>query len=71
MDRGDGLPKETKDKIFDPFFTTKIYGSGIGLSISREFVDAVGGTLKLYDRDGGGTVAEVVLPCLKHNEVHA
>jgi len=69
MDRGDGLPKDSKDKIFDPFFTTKIYGSGIGLSISREFVNAVGGTLKLYDREGGGTVAEVVLPCQKGSEV--
>ncbi len=63
MDRGDGLAKGSKDKIFDPFYTTKINGSGIGLSISREFVTAVGGTLKLYDRDGGGTVAEVTLPC--------
>ena len=63
LDRGDGLAKDSKDKIFDPFYTTKINGSGIGLSISREFVTAVGGTLKLYDRDGGGTVAEVVLPC--------
>ena len=65
LDRGDGLAKESKDKIFDPFYTTKINGSGIGLSISREFVTAVGGTLKLYDREGGGTVAEVVLPCSK------
>lgn len=65
LDRGDGLAKEAKDKIFDPFYTTKINGSGIGLSISREFVAAVGGTLKLYDRDGGGTVAEVVLPSSK------
>ncbi len=65
LDRGDGLAKEAKDKIFDPFYTTKTKGSGIGLSISREFVMAVGGTLKLYDRDGGGTVAEVVLPCSK------
>ena len=63
LDRGDGLAKGSKDKIFDPFYTTKINGSGIGLSISKEFVTAVGGTLKLYDREGGGTVAEVVLPC--------
>ena len=69
LDRGDGLVKDSKDKIFDPFYTTKINGSGIGLSISREFVTAVGGTLKLYDRDGGGTVAEVVLPCSDSEEV--
>ncbi len=63
MDRGNGLPKETKEKLFDPFFTTKIHGSGIGLSISKDFVQARGGSLRLYDREGGGTVAEVNLPC--------
>ncbi|MCR5732269.1 MAG: HAMP domain-containing histidine kinase, partial [Sphaerochaetaceae bacterium] len=59
MDRGDGLPKEGKQKLFDPFFTTKIHGSGIGLSISKQFLNARGGDIKLYDREGGGTVAEV------------
>ena len=63
MDRGDGLPPDTREKLFDPFFTTKIHGSGIGLSISKQFVESRGGSLKLYDRDGGGTVAEVSLPC--------
>ena len=62
MDRGDGIPQNTRAKLFDPFFTTKIHGSGIGLAISKQFVEAQGGTLKLYDRDGGGTVAEVNLP---------
>ena len=64
MDRGDGLPEGTREKLFDPFFTTKIHGSGIGLSISKQFVEAQGGSLKLYERDGGGTVAEVTLPCI-------
>ncbi|MBQ7282124.1 MAG: HAMP domain-containing histidine kinase, partial [Spirochaetales bacterium] len=62
LDRGDGIPQNTRAKLFDPFFTTKIHGSGIGLAISKQFVEAQGGTLKLYDRDGGGTVAEVSLP---------
>ncbi len=59
MDRGDGLPKDGKQKLFDPFFTTKIHGSGIGLSISKQFLNARGGDIKLYDRDGGGTVVEL------------
>ena len=63
MDRGNGLPEGTREKLFDPFFTTKIHGSGIGLSISKLFVESRGGSLKLYDREGGGTVAEVTLPC--------
>ncbi len=61
-DRGEGLPEGVKDKIYDPFFTTKTSGSGIGLSISRQFVRARGGNLNLYPREGGGTVAQVVLP---------
>ncbi|MBP5162912.1 MAG: HAMP domain-containing histidine kinase [Spirochaetales bacterium] len=64
LDRGDGIPQNIRAKLFDPFFTTKIHGSGIGLAISKQFVEAQGGTLKLYDRDGGGTVAEVSLPSI-------
>jgi len=61
-DRGDGIPEENMEKIFDPFFTTKIHGSGIGLAICRQFIRAKNGNLKLYARDGGGTIAEVILP---------
>lgn len=64
MDRGDGIPEEAMKKIFDPFFTTKIHGSGIGLSISNQFVSAAGGVLSLSPRDGGGTIVEVELPYL-------
>ncbi len=63
MDRGDGIPEQNREKLFDPFFTTKIHGSGIGLSISRQFVESRGGSLRLYAREGGGTVSEVSLPC--------
>ncbi|MDD3904562.1 MAG: ATP-binding protein [Sphaerochaeta sp.] len=62
LDRGDGIKSGDEKKIFDPFFTTKIHGSGIGLSISRQFVKARGGNIRLYQREGGGTVSEVVLP---------
>jgi two-component system sensor histidine kinase HydH len=61
-DRGEGIDEANLEKIFDPFFTTKIHGSGIGLAICRQFVRARNGNLKLYAREGGGTVAEVILP---------
>jgi two-component system sensor histidine kinase HydH len=60
-DRGTGLPVGAEDKIFNPFFTTKEKGSGIGLAISSQFVKAQQGTLTLFPREGGGTVARVVL----------
>jgi signal transduction histidine kinase len=70
IDSGVGLPGGQEKMIFDPFFTTKTQGSGIGLAISRRFVESAGGTLKLRRReleDGAlfsskGTIAEVVLP---------
>ena len=61
-DRGDGIPAVLMDKIFDPFFTTKIHGSGIGLAICRQFVRARGGDVRLFARENGGTVTEVILP---------
>lgn len=61
-DRGTGIPKSARDKLFDPFFTTKENGSGIGLSISKQFIEARNGSLQLLDRNGGGTVARIILP---------
>ena len=61
-DRGCGIKTEDTGRIFYPFFTTKINGSGIGLSISSQFMKAAGGTLSLYPRPNGGTIAEAVFP---------
>lgn len=44
-DNGQGIPEELLDKIFIPFFTTKKEGSGIGLSICRQIINAHGGTI--------------------------
>ena len=61
-DRGPGISDEIREKIFDPFFTTKSSGTGLGLPIVKRLVEAQGGTVGLGPREGGGTVAEVVLP---------
>lgn len=61
-DRGRGIPEENLKHIFDPFFTTKSKGSGVGLSIVKNFVEAAGGGLKIRPLPDGGTAAEVTLP---------
>lgn len=61
-DRGKGIPSELSEKVFDPFFTDKVHGSGVGLSLSRRFVEAAGGALSLLSRSGGGTEARITLP---------
>ncbi|WP_306350078.1 sensor histidine kinase [Flavobacterium sp. '19STA2R22 D10 B1'] len=46
-DSGKGIEKEIEDKIFLPFFTTRIEGAGIGLTLSRNIIEAHGGYLTL------------------------
>ena len=62
LDRGPGISQDSRERIFDPFFTTKSGGTGLGLPIVRRLMDAQGGSVSLSAREGGGTVAEVVLP---------
>lgn len=46
-DDGEPIPKDIIPHIFVPFFTTKKGGSGIGLSISRQIMRAMGDTIEL------------------------
>lgn len=61
-DRGKGFALSESKKMFNLNYTTKKHGSGIGLYLSKIFVEAQKGSLKLYPREGGGAVAEVILP---------
>ena len=61
-DRGPGLSVEDAARGFDPFFTTKVRGTGVGLAISKRFVEAAGGTLRLRPARAGGAEAVVTLP---------
>jgi two-component system sensor histidine kinase HydH len=62
FDRGRGIAPADRERIFDPFFTSKSAGTGIGLSISKRFVEAAGGRIETEDREGGGLVVRVLLP---------
>ncbi len=63
LDEGVGLPQS--ENLFVPFFTTKPGGSGIGLVLARQIIEAHGGTLTLVNRDDGrGAIARLRLRTL-------
>jgi nitrogen fixation/metabolism regulation signal transduction histidine kinase len=62
LDDGPGLAATAN--LFVPFFTTKPGGSGIGLVLCRQIVEAHGGALSLTNRlDARGCIARLQLPC--------
>lgn len=70
-DTGIGIPQDKIDKIFDPFFQTDLpksivnIGSGIGLSITKEFVRIHGGRIKVESEVGKGSCFRVILPLIE------
>jgi signal transduction histidine kinase len=61
-DRGGGLPAEVRQRLFQPFVTGRTDGVGLGLSLAHRIVGLHGGTLRLEDREDGGTRAVISFP---------
>ena len=61
-DNGKGIKDEDKDRIFLPNFTTKSGGSGVGLSLSYNIVQAAGGTISFESQEGEGAEFVITLP---------
>ena len=61
-DRGDGFSIAEAEALGTLFYTTKEEGLGLGLSLSQATVERLGGGVRLYRREGGGTITEVSIP---------
>ena len=65
-DGGTGIPADRREVVFQAFQrdgdTDTSSGVGLGLSVVRGFVEAMGGTVGVDDAPGGGTVVQVDLP---------
>ena len=66
-DNGMGMSADFKDTIFDPFtraensLTSKIQGTGLGMAITRNLVEAMGGTIDVESEPGQGSCFEVLI----------
>jgi signal transduction histidine kinase len=69
-DNGAGIPKERLEKIFEPFFSTKPpgQGTGLGLFVTREIIDKLGGSISVDSQVGHGSQFTVRVP-EKHPEM--
>ena len=61
-DRGPGMSGEVLQKALLPFYSTKERGTGLGLALCREIVEAHRGKLRIARREGGGLVVSCSLP---------
>ena len=61
-DRGRGMTGEELAHSLVPFYSSKPLGTGLGLPLCNEILEAHGGRLRLQDREGGGVVVTCLLP---------
>jgi signal transduction histidine kinase len=61
-DRGPGMSEKVLENATLPFYSTKERGSGLGLALCREIVEAHGGCIRLENREGGGLRVGIELP---------
>lgn len=65
-DHGSGIEDDIRDRIFEPFFTSwsgsPASGLGLGLSICKDIVDAMEGSISVESEKGAGTTFSVLVP---------
>ena len=61
-DQGVGLPSSEVAQIFEPFYTNKAEGTGLGLAVVKEIVNAHGGHITCDSTEGVGTTFTMLLP---------
>ncbi|MGA6182337.1 sensor histidine kinase [Stenotrophomonas sp. NPDC077421] len=62
LDRGKGMNEAVLQNALMPFYSTKRNGTGLGLALTREIVEAHGGRISLQNRREGGLCVAVFLP---------
>lgn len=67
-DTGIGIPDDKMERVFDEFqqadssHSRRFGGTGLGLAIVKKLTTALGGTVSLKNRDGGGSVFWIDIP---------
>ena len=61
-DNGSGISDEELSKVFEPYYSTKKFGIGLGLAISKRFIEEHGGSIIVESEVGKGTTMQLRIP---------
>lgn len=61
-DRGAGMSGEVLEQALLPFYSTKQSGTGLGLPLCREIIEAHDGSISMHNRSDGGLLVRLWLP---------
>lgn len=62
LDRGSGMSDAVLAQALLPFYSTKRHGTGLGLALTRDIIEAHSGRINLQNREGGGLWVSLTLP---------
>ncbi len=61
-DTGPGIAEDIRDKVFEPFFTTKADGTGLGLGVTYQLMENMGGRIEMSSNSPTGTTFSLFFP---------
>jgi PAS domain S-box-containing protein len=61
-DNGSGISDDRRERVFEPFFTSKGHGTGLGLAVVKQVIEAHGGHVWFDTSEGQGTTFHLSLP---------
>jgi len=61
-DHGPGIPDDLQQRVFEPYFTTKQDGTGLGLALVRQTLEAHRAAIRVEETPGGGATFTIVFP---------
>lgn len=62
------MNEEVLSKVTEPFYTTKKNGAGLGISLSKEILDAHSAKLEYKSKENVGTQATIIVPLDSYND---
>ncbi len=69
IDQGTGVATENLQRVFEPFFTTRKRGNGLGLSIVKNIMQALGGDIMIRNNETPpGCTVEIILPVVQEGQ---